>query len=89
MMISLILFILYEIANTAVLCYLAISLSKSTNTQGIETPIAIERFQRGCRSARKAMIVAWFGVFPITVICGISAAAILLCGWVRWLWTIK
>jgi hypothetical protein len=87
MTVSLVLFIAFEVLQTAILSYIAIAFSRSA---AANDPIAsLEHFRRDSYRLSKASARAWFAVFPVSVISGFAGVGILVWGWVRWLWAMK
>lgn len=87
MMVSLILFIAYEVIHTAILSYLAIAFSRSVAAN--ETATAVERFRKNSNRLSRALARVWLAVFPIAMITGFAGAGILVRAWARWLWALK
>ncbi|MGH9686607.1 MAG: hypothetical protein ACRD5K_05900 [Candidatus Acidiferrales bacterium] len=82
-LVSLGLFICFELLNAAILSHIAISFSRSLTLD--ELPVAIERFQRRSARLARALAFAWYPVFFVSLVSGLGGGGILAFGWVRWL----
>src|SRR6266849_1888857 len=79
--ISLMLFILFEIINTAVLSHLAIRFSRSAAAPANELAASLERFQRSNARIMKAFAITWYPVFVASLVSGLVGVGILVGGW--------
>jgi len=87
--VSLMLFVLFEVFNAAILSHMAIRFAKSTNVPVADLPASLLDFQRSSARLTKALAVAWYPTFFLSLSSGLVGVAIVLRGWVHWLYTTK
>ncbi len=87
--ISLMLFVLFEVFNAAILSHLAIKFARSTTVPVADLPRGLQSFQRSNARVVKILAIAWYPTFFFSLISGLAGVAVVLRGWVHWLYTTK
>ena len=87
--ISLILFVLFEVFNAAVLSHVAVKFARATTVPVVDLPASLQQFQSSNARIVKSLGIAWYPTFCLSLISGLVGVAIVLRGWVHWLYTTK
>lgn len=80
--VSLLLFILYEVAQTCVLSILGLQLSGARRETHEEIIQAQNRFKSAGSSAQKVLVPIWVITYPLCVLTGLTGTGILVYGFV-------
>jgi hypothetical protein len=83
------LFVLFEVFNAAILSHLSLKFAKSTTVPAADLPGSLQNFQRSNARITKALAIAWYPTYILSLISGLAGVAVVLRGWVHWLYTAK
>lgn len=78
MTVSLLLYILFEVAQTMILSYLSINFAKTVNDPDADMYGALIDFRKRASSLTNPLLTAWKVVFPLCVFTGLTGAGILI-----------
>ena len=83
MSVSLVFFIVFEVAQTGLISYINLRFANAINTPEAEMSVALERFRSDCYKITRAWGTVWVFVYVICVISGFGGVAIVLYSFVR------
>ena len=86
MTVSLLLYVVFEICQTMIISYLAIDFARAVDVPGADVAKSLEAYSRRSSQLTRPLLSAWKIVFPISALTGLSAAIVLIYGFIRSLW---
>ena len=89
MVISVIVFIAFQILEAGTLSYFAARMTKVRPSGGEMSTADVERFLHSRDRCVRALVNLWYPVFVGCVLSGLGGATILICGFVRSLLTLR
>jgi len=78
MLVSLLLYILFEIAQTMIMSYLAIELTRAISVPTSNAALSIQRYKDQSIKLTLPLLSVWKIVFPLTLVTGLGGASVLI-----------
>jgi hypothetical protein len=89
MMVSLVLYIIFEIAQTTVISYLGIDFARAVSAPSANIEASLREYNERSAKLTRPLMAAWKIIFPLTVISGLCGAVVLISAFVVSLWRMK
>ena len=81
--ISLLFFVAFEICQTLIISYLGIRFTQAVSESEQDTLRELQTFRSLSRALTKPLLRAWVVVFPVSALCGLAGAAVLIAAFVH------